>query len=265
MGRRRRHCAGRHTSHCPTLLLYARSDYCTQHAGAPLAEGLPGPVEEDLVRPDKRRRVQSSPGPVPTLPEPLTPPMPTRGDRQVSPVTPPRHRARVQPGSERRELPRVPAFPPLSPTTPRLGGSMRPPPPPCHQASAQPGSDSGGFTVMANAPTPFPVSDSEGADAMVVESATSGTPPAPKTQHRRAQAARARETQANLIESWVRAEEDAEAAIRWTQRTLQGQTARDAMTASLDLWMSPSDGQDTDGPPHGAHSLHEPMPVAVSK
>jgi hypothetical protein len=192
------------------------------------------------VRPDKRRRMQSSPGPEPTLPAPLTPPRPNRGDRQVSPVPPLRHRARVQPGSERRELPRVPAFPELSLTTPRLGGSMRPPPPPRHQASAQPGSDSGVFTVMVNAPTPFPVLDSEGDDARVVEDATSGTHPAPQTQQRKAQAVRARAARANLIGSWARAEEDAEAAIRWTQRMLQDREARDAMTASLDLWTSPS-------------------------
>ena len=136
---------------------------------------------------------------------------------------------------------------------------MRPPPPPCHLASAQPGSDSGGFTVRANAPTPFPVLDSEGADAMVVESATSGTPPTPQTQHRRAQAARARETQANLIESWVRAEEDAEAVIRWTERTLQAHEARHAMTASLPLWRWPSDGQASEGNPDGGHGLHETM------
>ena len=116
--------AGRHTSHCPTLLLYARSDYSTQHAGAPTEEGNPGPVEEDLLRPDKRRRVQCSPEPVPTLPAPLTPPMLNPVDRQVSTVPPHRHRARVQPGSESRELPRVPAFPALSPTTPRLGGRL---------------------------------------------------------------------------------------------------------------------------------------------
>ena len=118
---------------------------------------------------------------------------------------------------------------------------------------------------MANAPTPFPVSDPAGADAMVVASATSGTPPTPKTQHRRAQAARARETQANLIESWVRAEADAEAAIRWTHRTLQGQTARDAMTASLDLWMWPSDSQASgEGNPDGGPGLHDTVvnPVA---
>ena len=38
----------------------------------------------------------------------------------------------------------------------------------------------GGFTVIANAPTPFPVLDSEGEDVMVVENATSGSP-----QHQR--------------------------------------------------------------------------------
>jgi hypothetical protein len=201
------------------------------------------------VRPDKRRRMQSSPGPVPTLPAPITPPMLNRGDRQVSPVPPLRHRARVQPGSERRELPRVPAFPELSPTTPRLGGSMHPPPPLSHQASAQPGSESGGFTVMPNASPPFPLMDPAGDDTMVVEDATSGTHPAPQTQQRKAQAVRARAAHANLIASWESAEEDAEAAIRWTQHTLQGQAARDAMTASLDLWMWPSDGQDSEGNP----------------
>ena len=216
------------------------------------------------MRPDKRRRVQSSPGPVPTLPAPLTPLMPNRGDRQVSPVPPLRHRARVQPGSERRELPRVPAFPALSPTTTRLGGSMRPRPLLSDQPSAQPGSDSGGFTVLANAPTPSPVLAFAGDDAMAVADATLGTHPAPQTQQRKARAARAREARANLSASWARAEEDAEAAVSWSHRMLQDRGARAAMTASLDLWMWPSDGQDSEGHPAGGHGLHETMfdPVA---
>jgi hypothetical protein len=101
------------------------------------------------------------------------------------------------------------------------------------------------------------VLDSEGADAMVVESATSGTPPAPKTQHRRAQAVRARETRANLIASWARAEEDAEAAVSWTHRILQDREARAAMTASLDLWTWPSGSQASEGHPDGGHGLHD--------
>ena len=127
-----------------------------------------------------------------------------------------------------------------------------------------PGSDSGGFTVMVNAPTPFPVLDSEGEDARVVEDATSGTQPAPQTQQRKAQAVRARAARANLIGSWARAEEDAEAAVSWSHRMLQDRGARAAMTASLDLWMWPSDGQDSEGHPAGGHGLHETMfdPVA---
>ena len=60
------------------------------------------------------------------------------------------------------------------------------------------------------------------------------------------------------------AEEDTEAALRWTERTLQDHAARAAMTASLDLWMWPSDGQDSEGNPGGVHALHDTMfdPVA---
>jgi hypothetical protein len=112
---------------------------------------------------------------------------------------------------------------------------------------------------MPNASPPFPMMDPAGDDAMVVEDATSGTHPAPQTQQRKAQAVRARAAHANLIASWESAEEDAEAAIRWTQRTLQGQSARDAMTASLDLWMWPSDGHDSEGHPDGDHGLHATM------
>ena len=117
---------------------------------------------------------------------------------------------------------------------------------------------------MANAPTPFPVLDSVGADAVVVENATLGTPPAPQTQQRKARAARAREARAHLSASWARAEEDAEAAVSWSHRMLQDRGARAAMTASLDLWMWPSDGQDSEGHPAGGHGLHETMfdPVA---
>jgi len=118
---------------------------------------------------------------------------------------------------------------------------------------------------MANAPTPFPVLDPAGDDAMVVEDATSGTHPAPQTQQRKAQAVRARAARANLIESWERAEEDAEAAIRWTQRMLQDREARHAMTASLDLWMWPSDGQAHEGNPAGGHGLHETMSDPVAR
>ena len=115
-----------------------------------------------------------------------------------------------------------------------------------------------------NAPTPSSVLAFGGDDAMAVERATSGAHPASQRQQRRAQAVRARETRANLIGSWVRAEEDAEAALWWTQRTLQDHAARDAMTASLDLWMWPSDGQGSEGHPGGVHGLHDTMfdPVA---
>ena len=118
--------------------------------------------------------------------------------------------------------------------------------------------------VMANAPTPSSVLAFGGDDDMAVERVTSGAHPASQRQQRRAQAVRARETRANLIGSWVRAEEDAEAALQWTQRTLQDHAARDAMTASLDLWMWPSHGQDGEGNPDGGHSIHETMfdPVA---
>ena len=117
---------------------------------------------------------------------------------------------------------------------------------------------------MVNAHPPFPMMDPAGDDVMGVEDATSGTHPAPQTPPRKAQAVRARAARANLIASWESAEEDAEAAIRWTHRTLQDQAARDAMTASLALWMWPSDGQDSAGNPDGGHGLHETVlsPVA---
>ena len=57
--------------------------------------------------------------------------------------------------------------------------------------------------------------------------------------------------------SWARAEEDAEAALQWTQRTLQDHAAPDAMTASLHLWMWPSGAQDSEGNPEGDHRIHE--------
>ena len=61
---------------------------------------------------------------------------------------------------------------------------------------------------------------------------------------------REKEDEARLLAAEVELmKEDAEAAIRWTHRTLQDQAARDAMTASLDLWMWPSDGQDSEGNP----------------
>ena len=90
---------------------------------------------------------------------------------------------------------------------------------------------------------------------MTVEDATSGTHPALRTQRRRAQAERARQTRANLKGVRDMAEEDTEAAIRWTQSTLL--QARDAMMASLGLWMWPSDGQDSEGNPGGDPGLHE--------
>jgi hypothetical protein len=61
------------------------------------------------------------------------------------------------------------------------------------------------------------------------------------------------------------AEEDTEAAIRWTQRTLQDHAARHAMTASLDLWMWPSDGQDSEGNPDGGPGTHETMSDPVAR
>ena len=104
---------------------------------------------------------------------------------------------------------------------------------------------------MANAPTPSSVLAFGGDDAMAVADATLGTHPAPQTQQRKARAARAREARANLSASWARAEEDAEAAVSWSHRMLQDRGARAAMTASLDLWMWPSDGQDSEGHPAG--------------
>jgi len=99
---------------------------------------------------------------------------------------------------------------------------------------------------------------------MGVEDATSGTRPASRRQQRNARATRDRETRAHSIRSWEMAEEDTEAAIRWTQRTLQDHAARHAMTASLDLWMWPSDGQDSAGTRAGGPGTHETMfdPVA---
>jgi hypothetical protein len=97
--------------------------------------------------------------------------------------------------------------------------------------------------VIAHAPPPSPVLAFGGDDAMAVERATSEAHPASQRQQRRAQAVRARETRANLVGSWARAEEDAEAAVSWTHRMLQDREARAAMSASLVLWMCPSDGQ----------------------
>ena len=101
--------------------------------------------------------------------------------------------------------------------------------------------------------------DPAGDEVMGVEDATLGTHPASKRQQRNARATRDRETRATSIRSWEMAEQDTEAALRWTQSTLQDHAARDAMTASLDLWMWPSDGQDSEGNPEGGHGLHETM------
>ena len=106
--------------------------------------------------------------------------------------------------------------------------------------------------------------DPAGDDVMGVEDATSPAHQASQRQQRRARATRDRATRATSVRSGEMAEEDTEAALRWTKSTLKGHAARDAMTASLDLWMWPSDAPDSAGNPVGGHGPNEPMfdPVA---
>ena len=77
--------AGRNKSHCPTVLLYTRWDWCSLASLPPQEEKHPGRPENAHLRPEERRRGQPPPVPEDMRTPPVTPPMPARVSRVMPP------------------------------------------------------------------------------------------------------------------------------------------------------------------------------------
>ena len=121
--------AGRNSSHCPTILFYARWDWSSRASESPSEGARHGLFESGPLRPEKRRRVAPASAPEDMRTPPGTPMMqaPVSATRPPPPALKPHDRVRSV-SADRQALTSVPTFPVLTPLTPQPVEGMRPGP-----------------------------------------------------------------------------------------------------------------------------------------